>query len=155
MSVKFYSSVIFVKNISLSKEFYTNIMNQEVEFDFGANIIFKSKLSLWQLISGHEIKSIAGSPDSGNRFELYFESEDLKKDIEKIKCAGVKFLHDIKTEPWGQQTIRFFDPDNHLIELGETLNIFVSRIFKETGSASVTAKITGVEPEIIRSIIKG
>jgi hypothetical protein len=31
-------------------------------------------------------------------------------------------------EPWGQRTIRFYDPDNNLIEVGETLEKFVGRM---------------------------
>jgi len=53
--LKFYGPVIFVKDISRAKKFYIEFLNQEVEHDFGANIIFKSHLSPWQMSPDHEI----------------------------------------------------------------------------------------------------
>ncbi|RKX68718.1 hypothetical protein DRP43_05215, partial [candidate division TA06 bacterium] len=45
-----------------------------------------------------------------------------------IKSKNIEFLHEIHEEPWGQRTIRFFDPDNHLIEIGEPLPIFIKNM---------------------------
>jgi predicted enzyme related to lactoylglutathione lyase len=154
MSVTFYSPVIFVKDIQVSKKFYSEILNQEIEFDFGTNIIFKSKLSLWQVKAGHEISAITGSSSEGNTFELYFETEDIEESAERIISTGAKLLHDLKTESWGQRTIRFFDPDNHLVEIGETLRTFIMRIYKETGSVAETASKTGVDLETIKTVIQ-
>jgi hypothetical protein len=154
MSVSFYSPVVFVKNIGVSNKFYSELLNQEIEFDFGANIIYKSRLSLWQLSAGHEISAIAGSSADGSTFELYFETENIAESAERIKSAGIKLLHDLKTEPWGQQTIRFFDPDDHLIEVGEAMNTFIQRIYKETGTIAKTSYRTGVDQKIIKNIIK-
>ncbi len=154
MAISFYSPVIFVKDIHASKKFYQDNLNQEIEFDFETNIIFKSKLTLWQITPGHEISTIANSSKNGNTFELCFETESIAENVERIKSTGVKLLHDLKTEPWGQLTIRFFDPDDHLIEIGETLNTFIKRIYKETGSISETAVRTGVDQKTIMAIVQ-
>ena len=66
---------------------------------------------------------------SVNRLELYFESEHIIEDYETLKAAGVIFLHEIHEEIWGQRTIRFFDPDKHLIEIGESMYQFVKRFY--------------------------
>jgi catechol 2,3-dioxygenase-like lactoylglutathione lyase family enzyme len=153
MAVKFYSPVIFVDEIESSRKFYTEILNEEVEHDFGNNILFKSHLSLWKILPDHEIASIEGKSRKGNNFELYFETEDIYETAEKIKANNVKLLHDIKTEPWGQMTIRFFDPDNHLVEIGESFNRFITRIYKETDSIEETSKKTGVHEDIVRKIV--
>lgn len=155
MAVKFYSPVIFVEEIERSKKFYIDILNEEIEHDFGNNIVFKSHLSLWKIDPGHDIAKTAGGPEQGNTFELYFETEDILKSASKIKANQVRLLHEIKTEAWGQMTIRFFDPDNHLIEVGESLNRFITRIFKETGSIEKTATKTGVHLDLIRKIVNG
>jgi catechol 2,3-dioxygenase-like lactoylglutathione lyase family enzyme len=153
MSLTFHSPVIFVKDIKVSKDFYTRLLEQETEHDFGANILFKSHLSLWQVGKDHEIAEVVGNNIKGNTHELYFETEDIEGVLKRIKESNVRFLHTKKTEPWGQMTFRFFDPDGHLIEIGESLNTFVSRIFHETGSVSATMSRTGVPEETIRKIL--
>ena len=153
MSHTFYSSVIFVKNIEQARKFYSEVLDQEIEHDFGSNIMFKSRLSLWQINEEHEISNIAGDPNEGNTFELYFETNDIQKSSRKIKASEVKLPHDIKTEPWGQMTIRFFDVDGHLIEIGESMKVFILRIYNETLSVKETSTRTGVPVKTIRKIV--
>lgn len=153
MNLKFYSPVIFVKDIRKARKFYTEVLGQETEHDFGANIIFKSRLSLWEINEKHEIAGIAGKSENGSTFELYFETGNIEEIAGKIKATGAKFLHDIKTEPWGQMTFRFFDPDGHLIEIGEVFNVFIQRIYSETMSVEETSKQTGVPFSTVSEIV--
>lgn len=153
MAIKFYSSVIFVEDIDRSKKFYTKLLNEEIEHDFGDNVMFKSRLSLWKITPDHEIAGVADKSKNGNTFELYFETEDILKSAEQIKNNDIKLLHDLKTESWGQMTIRFFDPDDHLLEIGESFNTFITRIYNETGSLAETVKRTGVHKDIIRKVV--
>jgi catechol 2,3-dioxygenase-like lactoylglutathione lyase family enzyme len=154
MSLTFQSPVIFVKDIEASKNFYTRFLSQEVEHDFGNNIMFKSSLSLWQIRKGHEIAGIAGDNKNGNTSELYFETENIQDSFEKIRSGNLKFLHQIKTEPWGQMTFRFFDPDGHLVEIGEAMNTFISRIYQETTSIEETSRRTGVPEDTIEKLVR-
>ena len=153
MNLKFYSPVVFVKDIGEAKKFYAEVLGQETEHDFGANIIFKSRLSLWQISEKHEIAGIAGKPENGSTFELYFETDNIEESSGKVKATGVKFLHDIKTEPWGQMTFRFFDPDGHLVEIGEAFNVFLQRIYSETKSIEETSRKTGVPVATVSEIV--
>lgn len=155
MSLNFSASVIFVSDITLSTKFYCELLEQVVEHDFGANIIFQSGISLWQISDEHEIKEIAGHSNEGNRFELYFETEDFQKVVAVLEKKPVEMLHPLKTESWGQKSIRFFDPDHHLIEIGESIKTFVGRIYNETGSITATAKITGIQENTIEKIVGG
>jgi hypothetical protein len=84
---------------------------------------------------------------------LYFETESLGKDHKLLTDAGVKFLHEINEEAWGQRTIRFFDPDNHLVEIGDTIRTFVLRLFKQGLTTSQISDKSGINTEIINSII--
>lgn len=153
MSLNFSASVIFVSDIGLSTKFYCELLEQVIEHDFGANIIFQSGVSLWQISDEHEIKKIAGHSKEGNRFELYFETEDIQKVVDELDKKKVELLHPIKTESWGQKCIRFFDPDHHLIEIGESTKTFVVRIYKETGTIKATAKLTGINEVDIENMV--
>lgn len=153
MNLKFYSPVVFVKDIGKAKKFYTEALRQEIEHDFGANIIFKSRLSIWEISEQHEIPGIAGKPEKGSTFELYFETDNIEESSGKIKATGATFLHNIKTEPWGQKTFRFFDPDGHLVEIGEAFDIFILRIYSETQSVEETSRQTGVPIATVFKIV--
>ncbi len=154
MPLTFYAPVLFVKNIELSKSFYMNILEQEIEYDFGKNVIFRSRVSLWEISTDSEIDEVKGSSVDGNTFELYFETEDIEGAVHRFMSQNIEFLHHLKTEPWGQKTFRFFDPDHHLIEIGESMNTFVHRIFQETGSLKATAQKTGISEAVIPTILK-
>ena len=41
---------------------------------------------------------------------------------------GINFVHPIMEQPWGQQVVRFYDPDGHIVEIGEPLSALVKRL---------------------------
>ena len=53
--------------------------------------------------------------------ELYFETYDLETFQEKLDESGhsLTYLNRLTTYEQGQKCIRFYDPDKHLIEIGE------------------------------------
>lgn len=152
--VKFHSAVLFVTDIQRSKKFYIELLDLEVEHDFGTNIIFKGGVSIWQIQPGHLIyRNVDAAAAKGTRFELYFETESMDVFLQKLdKTEHVK-LHDIIEEPWGQNTLRFYDPDGHLIEVGEKLESFVYRFYKSGMTAEQVSQRTSVAVDDVRKII--
>lgn len=49
---------------------------------------------------------------------LYFEVEDIDSTFERI-AEKVELIHEVRRESWGQRVFRFFDPDRHIVEIGE------------------------------------
>lgn len=157
MNVKNYATALFVMDIESSKLFYTGIIGLEIELDLGKNVIFKGGLTIWEIRDNHIITEKIGHSNISNtsftRFEIYFETEDIEGDLKQLKAANVKFLHELHEEPWGQFTFRFYDPDNHLIEIGESMTRFVKRMYKtglDTDSISIR---TGVRAEEVKRMI--
>jgi catechol 2,3-dioxygenase-like lactoylglutathione lyase family enzyme len=152
------SPALFVKDIQSSKLFYTGILGLSVDLDFGKNVIFKNGFALWEIQNNHIIPKTLGlnkiSDSKVNRFELYFETENLSEIFQLLKSKNVSFLHGIHEEPWGQQTIRFFDPDNHLIEIGESMRKFVCRFYNQGLTIDQVSKRTSVPIEEIKRLIK-
>ncbi len=157
MNLSSVSSALFVKNIEVSKAFYTESLGLDIDLDFGKNVVFESGFAIWEIQPGHIIPTSIGLPkiadSTVNRFELYFETEDLQEVYNTLKAKEVKFLHDIHEEPWGQRTIRFFDPDNHLIEVGETMKQFVSRFYAQGLTIEEVSKRTSVPADEVKRII--
>jgi catechol 2,3-dioxygenase-like lactoylglutathione lyase family enzyme len=148
MDLKNSSTALFVNDIESSKKFYVDILGMSIDLDFGKNVILKNGFAIWEIQKNHIIPESLGIENISNsiinRFEIYFETECLDDVFETLKSNKVKFLHEINEEPWGQRTIRFFDPDNHLIEVGESMKQFVSRFYNQGLSIEQVSKRTSV-----------
>jgi catechol 2,3-dioxygenase-like lactoylglutathione lyase family enzyme len=152
--MKFHSTVIFVKQIGQSKDFYTRLLDFSVEHDFGKNVILSNGLTIWEIMDNHIISKQLETRMESNRFELYFESEDIETKFNLLEKAGIKFLHKIHEEPWGQRTFRFFDPDYHLIEIGEPLEVFVSNMKRRGMSVKQISEQSGIPIDTLVTLIQ-
>lgn len=158
MDLKASSTALFVKDIVTSKQFYIDLLGMSVDLELGKNVIFKNGFTIWEIQTNHIIPATLGldkiSDPKFNRFELYFETENLPEIFDTLKSKGVPFLHEIHEEPWGQQTIRFFDPDNHLIEIGESMQQFVCRFYNQGMTIKQVSKRRSVPIEEVKRLIK-
>ncbi len=153
------ATALFVKDIEISKRFYTDVLGLKIDMDFGKNVIFKNGFAIWEIRKNHIIPTELGldkiSDASVNRFELYFETENISRVLSILKNNNVRFLHEIHEESWGQQTIRFFDPDNHLVEIGESMKQFVGRFYDQGLSFGEISNRTGVPVEEVSRLTEG
>jgi catechol 2,3-dioxygenase-like lactoylglutathione lyase family enzyme len=127
LSVTFINPVVFVKDIERSKEFYANELGLSIVGDHGSFVLFDQHFAIHQ---AHELaETVWGSDRPGGTDQdqgrsnllLYFETETLEQTYETLK-ASVRMIHPIIQQPWGQAVFRFYDPDGHVIEIGEPLN---------------------------------
>ena len=153
MSIKYQSAVVFVADMGASRHFYEDLMAQDIEFDFGPNVSYVGGLALWQVNHAHEI--VFGAPSDGvgqGELELYFETDDLDAVVEMFEEAGVTFVHPLRQQPWGQRVVRVYDPDRHIVEIGEPIPVFVSRFLTQGLSEEETAERTSVPLDVVRQI---
>lgn len=157
MDLKNLSTALFVNDIDISKEFYSEVLGLSVGMDLGKNVIFKNGLTIWEINDNHIITEKLGlegiSSKKYNRFEIYFETEVIEEVYKNLKLEGVNFLHEIHEEPWGQRTIRFFDPDHHLIEIGETMRQFVQRFHEQGMTDEEVSEKTSVPLAAVRELL--
>jgi catechol 2,3-dioxygenase-like lactoylglutathione lyase family enzyme len=155
MKPRFHSIVLFVKDIEKSKKFYTEILGQELEYDFGNNVALKSGITLWKIMPDHII-SLSGKHNKTNvakAFEVYFETDDLEPVQKIIAKKRLEILHDLMEEPWGQRTIRFYDPDKNLIEIGEKLETFVGRMARSGMKLEEISIKTTIPVQIVKRLL--
>jgi len=153
-TIKFICPLIVVADIKRSRHFYETVLNQKVTVDYGNNVTFEGNFSIHQ--KAHYKSLINDKPIEwgSNNFELYFEFDDLEKMEEQLKKAGVTFVHKAKTESWGQKVLRFYDPDNHIIEIGESMEHLSWRLYKEGHSVEDISSISMLPEDFIRNNIK-
>jgi catechol 2,3-dioxygenase-like lactoylglutathione lyase family enzyme len=154
MTVKFCSSVLLVNNIKASREFYEGILNQTVEIDHGECIGFVGGFAIWQIERAYQIMAKDFSNNlSGNEnghFELYFESDDLDDMHKKLTDKKVEFVHDMIEQPWGQRVFRLYDPDKHMVEMGEPMTAVIKRYLNQGMTLVEVAKRTSMPFEIVQ-----
>lgn len=131
--MKYQGVCIAVKDVKLSKKFYQDLFGLEVFQDYGINISFGG-LSLqqefdWLLNIPKE--KILKEP---HNMELYFEEDDFDGFIRKLEqYKDIHYMGDgVKEASWGQRSIRFYDLDGHIIEVGENMKMVVRR-FLDSG----------------------
>lgn len=130
--MKYMSTLIAVKDMQKSKQFYHDILGLEVVSDLGANVTLTGGFALqsmdtWQYFIGGKDVSL-----QNNAVELVFEEEDMDAFLEHLRKFDIEYVHDTVEHSWGQRVIRFYDPDFHIIEVGEDMEMVVKR-FKNTG----------------------
>ena len=119
--------LLVVDDIEKSIAFYKELFGLLVLKRFDGNVILTEGLvlqerQLWEEFVDKEV--VPG----GNAMELYFEDNDLDAFAEKLDSSPyeIQYVNRLMEHDWGQRVIRFYDPDMHLIEVGESLE-YVAR----------------------------
>ncbi len=130
--MKLKNPMLVVTDMDKSVEFYKTVLGLRVVTDFGANKILTGGLSLQTAETYKEFIEKKDICFGGDNFEIYFEEENFDSFADKLKSCDIKYVHRIKEHSWGQSVVRFYDPDNHIIEVGESMKT-VCRRFLNTG----------------------
>lgn len=173
MQMRLQSTVLFVSDIGLSKNFYQNFLGQEVMQDGIFNVTFASGLALYQKGSECRVYCDFEAPDDQlppeirNRMdaerteepgipemEIYFETDDILACAHAVYEAGIPILHPLVEKPWGQRVLRFFDPDRHLIEVGEAMDTVVRRYANANIAPEDIAKKTFMSVAAVNRILE-
>jgi catechol 2,3-dioxygenase-like lactoylglutathione lyase family enzyme len=156
MNIKFESAVVFVKDVAASRQFYEGLLEQEVFMDFGPNVSFAGgSFAIWQVDYAQETMLGKATGEVGHgEMEVYFESDEVEAVAKRFEEAAVKFVHPVREQPWGQRVVRVYDPDGHIVEVGEPIPAFVTRFLQEGMTIEQAAERTSVPAEGVREIAK-
>ncbi|MBQ2898697.1 MAG: VOC family protein [Oscillospiraceae bacterium] len=130
--MKLKNPMLIVTDMEKSVEFYKKVFGLHIIMDFGANKTLTGGLVLQTLDTWREFIGNDDISFGGNSFEIYFEEDNFDVFAEKLKSFGVEYVHPVKEHPWGQRVVRIYDPDRHIIEIGENIKS-VCRRFLESG----------------------
>ncbi len=153
--LKFECPLIVVEDITISRKFYENILGCTVKFDFGEDITFNGDFAIH--LKSHFMK-ICGLNESSfvkgpHNMELYFETDQIEQYYLKLKSHYVTFIHEIVEQPWGQKVMRFYDPDRHIVEIGETLDSVVLRYHRIGLNKEQISKRTSLPLDFVEKVI--
>ena len=143
MNLEFKSPLIAVKSVETSKKFYAELFGQEVVLDFGENVTLSCGISLQEDFARIGCLPEEPSYEKSYNMELYFEVDDFDAFVKKLEeFPNVERIGPPKKYAWQQWSIKIFDPDGHIIEIGEPMLAVVRRLLAEGKTAEETALIT-------------
>ena len=61
----------------------------------------------------------------------------------------MEFVHDLREQPWGQRVARFYDPDGHIIEIGESMESVAVRFFRKGMSVEEISRRTSLPTDFV------
>lgn len=157
MTTTFEGPVLFVADINQSRQFYEQVMKQKVKADHGKHMVFENGFFLWQTDSATETiygRSIEQKkhPAVGN-FELYFESDDIRAEWERLKSSCDTIVNELAAAPWLQLAFRVQDPDGYIVEIGEPLPQLIKRLYEDGMSPAKINGNTSIPIEFVNDVL--
>lgn len=150
--MKYCTTLIAVRDMEKSLQFYKDLFEQDVIMDLGENKTLTCGLALqrgFEELAGFDADTMKFR---SNTMELYFETEDFDGFIKLLDAnPQVERLHEPKTFPWLQRGIRIFDPDGHLIEVSESMYSVACKQFEAGKNVEETAKLVQHPVEVVQS----
>ncbi|MBQ7797026.1 MAG: VOC family protein [Lachnospiraceae bacterium] len=129
--MKLKNMLLVVKDIERSKKFYKGLFGLEVIADFDGNVVLTEGLvlqdeAIWKSFIEREISH------RGHNAELYFEESEMDELLKKLENwpEPIEYVNPIMEHSWGQRVVRIYDPDGHMIEIGEPMEAVKRRLEK-------------------------
>lgn len=156
--MKFGCPLIAVKDINVSRNFYETVLHQKVDLDLGDNVSLGSEGSIFAIQANYDDLVHAGEFSiayRGNDHELYFEEDCFDEFVNHLnKFDTIVYLHKTKEYPWGQRVVRFYDPDFHIIEVGESMKSVFTKFYKQGMSINEVAERTQHPVEFVEKYFR-
>lgn len=126
--MKLKNTLIVVRDMERSKSFYKELFGLEVIADYDGNVVLTEGLvlqdaSVWEKFIEQDVGF------KGNDAELFFEENDMDAFIKKLEAwdSQLEYVNRLMEHDWGQRVVRLYDPDHHMIEVGESLDYVAKR----------------------------
>ena len=155
--LKFSGPLYVVDDLDTSRHFYEELLHQKVQFNFGVNISYEGNFAIhlkshYQSLLGEAAEyPVTKRAHNG---EMYFETDEIDAIYQQLHETGVEFIHEIREQPWAQRVMRFYDPDGHIVEIGELMDAVVIRLHRQDWSIDRIREKTGMPREYVEHVIQ-
>jgi lactoylglutathione lyase len=148
--MKLKNTLLAVADMERSLTFYETVLGLQVVLDFGANKTLTGGLCLQTLETWIGFLETDRVAFGGNDAELYFEEDRFDGFVRRLESLEIQYVHPVKEHPWGQRVVRFYDPDRHIIEVGENMRAVCRRFLGSGLTPEETAARMDVPVEYVR-----
>lgn len=152
--MKLKNPMLVVADIEKSVEFYEKVLGLHVIMDFGANKTLTGGLALQTAETYRDFVREKNISFGGNDFEIYFEEDDFDVFADKLKQWDLEYVHPVIEHSWGQRVVRFYDPDKHIIEVGENIKVVCKRFLNRGMTPEQVAERMGVPMKFVHTCMR-
>jgi catechol 2,3-dioxygenase-like lactoylglutathione lyase family enzyme len=115
---------LFAEDLAATKAFYQEVFGLPVYFEDPDSAVFNFGNMLVNLLVSSAVPELIepasiASPDSGARFQLTVDVDDVDAVCAELAKRGVKLLNGPIDRPWGVRTAAFKDPAGHIWEIAK------------------------------------
>lgn len=152
--MKIKNLMLVVKDMEKSKAFYWDVLGLRTLSDLGIHAVLTGGLALqteesWKGFVGKEISY------QGNDAEVYLEEDDFDRFLDKLdSIKNVEYVHPVMEHAWGQRVVRFYDPDHHIIEVGENMKAVCKRFSDQGMTAEEIAGRMGIPLKAVKAYMR-
>ncbi len=146
--------LLAVADMERSLAFYETVLDLRVVLDFGANKTLTGGLCLQTLDTWRSFLGTDQVAFGGNDAEIYFEEDRFDAFAERLSTLPIQYVHPVKEHRWGQRVVRFYDPDRHIIEVGENMAAVCRRFLDSGLTPEQTAERMDVSLEYVRECLR-
>jgi catechol 2,3-dioxygenase-like lactoylglutathione lyase family enzyme len=121
MEIRFRHSIALVENIERSKHFYGSLLGLRILREYDTFVLFEGPFAIHVagLFYSYINKPYHGQKMGHDNVDFYLTTDDLPSVQKKLREQQVTFIHEIVRHAWGESVIRVYDPDGHIIEIGD------------------------------------
>jgi catechol 2,3-dioxygenase-like lactoylglutathione lyase family enzyme len=84
---------------------------------FYENILGLKKIKEWPNFAIFDVGGVQFGLALGEKVGIHLLVDDVDKAYQRLKGKGVKFVTELKDQPWGERTATFVDPDGNTFTL--------------------------------------
>ena len=151
--MKYTGTLIAVTDMEKSKTFYDDVLGLKVAADFGANVTLEGGVVLQTMETWKELIQSDEIALNNHAGELYFEETEMDAFLSHLQNCGVSYVHPPLEHRWGQRVVRFYDPDHHIIEVGEDITMVIKRFAAQNMTAAQIAKRMDVPEDFVQKCL--
>lgn len=152
--MKLKNPMLVTSDMEKAVAFYKEVLGLRVIMDFGANKTLTGGLVLQTLETYREFIGRDDVVFGGNDAEIYFEEDDFDAFLAKIQGLPIAYVHPMIEHRWGQRVVRFYDPDRHIIEVGENMKTVCRRFLDSGMTPAEAAARMDVPVKFVKSCMK-
>ena len=147
--------VIAVADIHAARRFYEDLFGLELYQDYGRNISFTCGLALQEDFDWLVNLPKESIGKKSNNMEICFEEQDFDGFLDKLRqYPHIEYLSEVMEHDWGQRVVRFYDPDGHMIEVGEDMKIVINRFLTSGMSMDEVSVKMGASIEDLNKLLE-
>ena len=152
--MKFKNPLLVVSDMDISVKFYKEVLGLNKIMDLGANVTLTGGVCLQTKETWVEFIENDSLSFGGKTSEIYFEEDDFDSFANKLKNLDINYVHPVKEHAWGQRVVRFYDPDCHIIEVGENMKTVCKRFLDSGMTPEQTAERMDVPLKFVKGCMK-